>query len=549
MIHNLVKVRGADFCDDQFPVISTIGRGPKGEQGEQGEQGESLKFADPIEWNSQNTYETLTVVLYQGDSYISKQAVPVDIDISDDEYWVHIGNFNAQIDQCKQLIEAAQDTLESIGYASSGYNVTDLLVDASLTEKIGNLPTGYVYQGMTIIDGYMYVIGYPATNQNSTLFKIDLSTLTVVNTYDFNIYVHGNSVTTYNNLIVVTDVTNGYYTFNTDLDLLNHYNPYSYSTPVFRNSSFCVFSDNIHAMSQIASHAGANVFYKDCDGIFTSYNLKRNELIGSYGYQDMCQCFNLVALLCSYGNNNKIFLFKYDGSIYMEIPLPALDIELEGIYFDNTSRIFHVTGADGSYYTFACAEFLSSSKTNITQINEQLYAKDDFWRAPANSQGVSYGDYVLCTNTDETRTVYLQRYIRKPNFANTGSGLFMWQLNTGAFVAGTQTAGGGIRANIPVFNALHGFFGLGLNYANAPTADRQGLNTVYVYDQTQKEPILRLASLNNMSDEDFVTTMKPFIDYMIATGILSTSSNVIGAIRPANNIQGDPNITFIKLLD
>lgn len=126
MIHKLVKVRSADFCDDQFPVISTIGRGPKGEQGE---QGETLKFADPIEWDSENAYETLTVVLYQGDSYISKQAVPTGINISDEEYWVHAGDFNAQLEAYRQeAIRALQDAESAQNSADNAQNDINTLL-------------------------------------------------------------------------------------------------------------------------------------------------------------------------------------------------------------------------------------------------------------------------------------------------------------------------------------------------------------------------------------------------------------------------------------
>lgn len=550
-------------------------------------------FADPAEWSSEKSYEPLTIVLHEGNSYTSKQAVPVGVDIGNGKYWVETGNYNQQVEQYRRetaaALEAAEnaqnksedvqndintllpktafdsentvkkyiddnikefdDIIEVSNSANSGFNPINLLIDKTLTNFVGKLPDGYVYQGMTIIDEFIYIVGYPAVNRNSTLFKINRNTLEVANAYDFSIYIHGNSVTTYNNLILVCDTTRGYYTFNTDLELLNYYNPYAYQTPIFRNASFCVFSDNIHAMSQISGHAGANVFYKDCAGIFTSYNLVKNDAIGTYGYQDMCQCFNLVAMLCSYANDNKIFLFKYDGTCYMTIPFPALDIEFEGMWFDNSTRLFHIIGADGSYYTFNCINFLSSNKTNITQLNDSLYEKNDYWRAPVNNQGIEFGDIVRCTNTDGTKTVYMQRYIRKPNFANTGSNILSWQLNTGAFLGGSQTGGGAIRANIPIFNALHGAFFLGLNYANAPTADRQGLNTIYVYDGTQVEPKIRIPNLNNMTDEEFIEAMKPFVDYMISTGILTTSANMFGAIRPANNMQGDPDICYVKLLE
>ena len=39
-------------------------------------------FADPLQWNSANTYEPLTIVVNEGNSYTSKTYVPAGIDIS-----------------------------------------------------------------------------------------------------------------------------------------------------------------------------------------------------------------------------------------------------------------------------------------------------------------------------------------------------------------------------------------------------------------------------------------------------------------------------------
>lgn len=54
-------------------------------------------FAEPIEWSSARQYESLTIVTHKGDSYTSRQNVPVGKDISDGDYWVKTGNFNAQV--------------------------------------------------------------------------------------------------------------------------------------------------------------------------------------------------------------------------------------------------------------------------------------------------------------------------------------------------------------------------------------------------------------------------------------------------------------------
>lgn len=61
-------------------------------------------FADPIEWNSANSYEALTIVVHEGNSYTSKQAVPVGVDIANETFWALTGNYNAQVEQYRQEV-------------------------------------------------------------------------------------------------------------------------------------------------------------------------------------------------------------------------------------------------------------------------------------------------------------------------------------------------------------------------------------------------------------------------------------------------------------
>lgn len=62
-------------------------------------------FADPIEWDSQRAYEPLTMVTYQGSTYISRQAVPIGVDnIDNTEYWLLFSVFSAQVEQYRQEV-------------------------------------------------------------------------------------------------------------------------------------------------------------------------------------------------------------------------------------------------------------------------------------------------------------------------------------------------------------------------------------------------------------------------------------------------------------
>lgn len=63
-------------------------------------------FATPIDWNSANTYEPLTIVLHEGNSYTSRQAVPAGVQITNTAYWAQTGNYNAQIEQYRQDVAA-----------------------------------------------------------------------------------------------------------------------------------------------------------------------------------------------------------------------------------------------------------------------------------------------------------------------------------------------------------------------------------------------------------------------------------------------------------
>lgn len=63
-------------------------------------------FADPLEWSSTQGYEPLTVVLHEGNSYTSRQSVPVGIDIDNATYWAETGNYNAQIEAYRREVLA-----------------------------------------------------------------------------------------------------------------------------------------------------------------------------------------------------------------------------------------------------------------------------------------------------------------------------------------------------------------------------------------------------------------------------------------------------------
>lgn len=71
-------------------------------------------FADPLQWNSANTYEPLTIVIHEGNSYTSRTHVPVGIDIENEEYWALTANYNAQVEQYRQEVKAFDGRITAV---------------------------------------------------------------------------------------------------------------------------------------------------------------------------------------------------------------------------------------------------------------------------------------------------------------------------------------------------------------------------------------------------------------------------------------------------
>lgn len=60
---------------------------------------------ETIEWDNLAPYEPLTIVLYQGNSFTSRQYVPAGIDINNNEFWAETGNYNAQLEQYRTELQ------------------------------------------------------------------------------------------------------------------------------------------------------------------------------------------------------------------------------------------------------------------------------------------------------------------------------------------------------------------------------------------------------------------------------------------------------------
>lgn len=66
------------------------------------------------EWDNTAAYEPLSIVQYQGNSYTSRQSVPVGIPITNELYWAQTGNYNAQIEAYRAEVQGFEGRISDL---------------------------------------------------------------------------------------------------------------------------------------------------------------------------------------------------------------------------------------------------------------------------------------------------------------------------------------------------------------------------------------------------------------------------------------------------
>lgn len=113
-------------------------------------------FANPVEWDNLREYEPLTIVTYNGTAYTSRQFVPVGTALSNTDYWVVTGNYNAQVEQYRQEVASLSDEVNNL---DSGLD--------NAVDRISALELG-TSLGIVVCIGDSYLEGYtPSGNVTS----------------------------------------------------------------------------------------------------------------------------------------------------------------------------------------------------------------------------------------------------------------------------------------------------------------------------------------------------------------------------------------------
>lgn len=115
-------------------------------------------FADPVEWTDTRTYEPLMMVQHLGETYMTKQAVPLGVQLPDtsqgeesNEFWVHMSNWNAQVETYRQevlqyngRISTVENDLpigefDSVNTVKSAIDETNNLLPASSFDSVNTV--------------------------------------------------------------------------------------------------------------------------------------------------------------------------------------------------------------------------------------------------------------------------------------------------------------------------------------------------------------------------------------------------------------------------
>ena len=136
-------------------------------------------FANPAEWDNTKTYEPLTIVLHDGNSYTSRQYVPAGIDITNTDYWALTGNYNAQVEAYRQEVKNFDARITS--------NTNNITTNTNnITTNTNNITTNT--NNINDINANLTALGVTDTETATRLkTKINRNALYIGNSYTLGI--------------------------------------------------------------------------------------------------------------------------------------------------------------------------------------------------------------------------------------------------------------------------------------------------------------------------------------------------------------------------
>ena len=328
-------------------------------------------FADPIEWSNTRAYEPLTIVTYEGNSYTSKQATPIGIEIDNTDYWALTGNYNAQVEAYRQevtqistdlnnKVDGAVDEFNTFTEGKAYYNgdAAASVVAADDFIKIGvcDIPDGHTCQGSAVYDGYLYLTHHKRDAAMLYLAKYSYPSLNKVDEIEISAGMHANGIAVdrHRKTLYITDTQTRSLTL---IDLIAFEKIGSVTHEGATYSAIAFKTDG----TKCAVMPSGNLAYY----IFGNYQNKFDNFTGMYMTdvitngntlkQDADGSNTFIYQLCSNQNSQKynaqmIAITGWNGAIFKNLYLPNTENELEGITRLSEDGKFVITDVYGGVY-------------------------------------------------------------------------------------------------------------------------------------------------------------------------------------------------------
>lgn len=108
------------------------------------------KFAEPIQWSADRGYEAIECVQHNGFTYLSKQPVPVGVEIDNTDFWLLWADPNAQMATLQNTVDQYAENVEELSGVVNGLSETDTQIIETINiieqidEKARYIVNGYV---------------------------------------------------------------------------------------------------------------------------------------------------------------------------------------------------------------------------------------------------------------------------------------------------------------------------------------------------------------------------------------------------------------------
>lgn len=162
------------------------------------------------QWDDTVTYEPLSIVMHEGNSYTSRQFVPVGIDIDNDTFWAETGNYNAQIEQYREEVLAFDERIETnkanIGISFVGnYGAKEKDVTVNWQSIVNQIAE--VSNTIDFGNGQWYMNNEITIPENIKRISGNGCILYVQDTVDTLFYIPGKSWDTFDRFFSITGIT------------------------------------------------------------------------------------------------------------------------------------------------------------------------------------------------------------------------------------------------------------------------------------------------------------------------------------------------------